>query len=76
MGFDEGAKDERLEVDRGGRVLFAIRDFGSLDVFVTARGLDEDRCFRGMRRSWRGGRRRRAVVSIVPAWTLACVSRV
>ena len=25
-----------------------------------------------MRRSWRGGRRRRAVVFIVPAWTLAC----
>ena len=41
-----------IEVDE---FFFAIRDFGSLDVFVTARGLDEDRCFRGMRRSWRGG---------------------
>ena len=31
-----------IEVDE---FFFAIRDFGSLDVFVTARGLDEDEVF-------------------------------
>ena len=58
-----------IEVDE---FFFAIRDFGSLDVFVTARGLDEDEVFSRheafMARRPASARGR----FIVPAWTLAC----